>query len=71
VVPIGIASSYGVGGRDVERAFERGVNFFYWGMKRVGESVRDKALMRGRGMGLADRLVNLVSGFGPRSTWEL
>jgi predicted aldo/keto reductase-like oxidoreductase len=30
VVPLGLAASYGIGGREVERAFERGVNLFYW-----------------------------------------
>lgn len=31
---IGLGSSYGVGGSDIERAFERGVNFFMWGSRR-------------------------------------
>ena len=35
VVPLGMASSFGLGGRDVERAFERGVDFFYWGTARM------------------------------------
>jgi aryl-alcohol dehydrogenase-like predicted oxidoreductase len=30
VVPLGLAASYGIGGREVERAFERGLNLFYW-----------------------------------------
>jgi aryl-alcohol dehydrogenase-like predicted oxidoreductase len=34
VVPLGLASGYNLAGRDVERAFERGVNFFYWGSAR-------------------------------------
>lgn len=33
---LGLGSSYGVGERDVERAFERGVNYFYWGSRRRG-----------------------------------
>jgi aryl-alcohol dehydrogenase-like predicted oxidoreductase len=32
--PIGLGSSYGVGGADLERAFERGINFFFWGLRR-------------------------------------
>ncbi len=32
--PLGIASSYGLGGTDVERAFDRGVNYIYWGSFR-------------------------------------
>jgi aryl-alcohol dehydrogenase-like predicted oxidoreductase len=34
VMPLGLASGYNVSGRDVERAFERGVDFFYWGSAR-------------------------------------
>jgi aryl-alcohol dehydrogenase-like predicted oxidoreductase len=32
--PLGIGSSYGVGTADLERAFERGVNYFFWGSIR-------------------------------------
>jgi aryl-alcohol dehydrogenase-like predicted oxidoreductase len=151
VVPLGVASAYGVSGRDVEWAFERGVDFFYWAsarmpdfgaaLKRIGagprerikvviqsyarwpsgigsslekglralgydyadvlllgwwnlpprESILDAAaeqVRKGRakalmischnrltlvelGMSFADRLVNLVSGFGFRRTTEL
>jgi len=31
---VAVASSYGVGGRDLERAHERGVDFFFWGLRR-------------------------------------
>ncbi|HTJ40810.1 MAG TPA: hypothetical protein VL463_01905 [Kofleriaceae bacterium] len=34
---LGIASSYGIGAADVERAVERGVNYLYWGSRRTGE----------------------------------
>jgi predicted aldo/keto reductase-like oxidoreductase len=34
VGPLGLGSSYGIGARDVERAYERGVNFFLWGSLR-------------------------------------
>ena len=34
---IGLGSSYGVGSADVERAFERGVNFMFWGLRRRGD----------------------------------
>ena len=37
VGPIGLGSSYGLSGRDVERAFERGVDFFLWGSRRRGD----------------------------------
>ncbi len=33
---LGIGSSYGVGGADLERAYERGINFFFWGLRRTG-----------------------------------
>ncbi len=32
--PLGIGSSYGVPGKSVEEAFDRGVNYFYWGWRR-------------------------------------
>ncbi|MCB9563359.1 MAG: aldo/keto reductase [Kofleriaceae bacterium] len=31
---LGLGSSYGVAGRDVDRAVERGVNYLYWGSRR-------------------------------------
>ncbi len=31
---LGLGSSYGVAGKDVERAVERGVNYLYWGSRR-------------------------------------
>jgi hypothetical protein len=34
--PIGMAASYGVPAAAVERAFERGVNYLYWGSFRRG-----------------------------------
>lgn len=41
---IGLGSSYGVGGKDIERAYDNGVNFFMWGMRRrdgFGEGLRN------------------------------
>jgi aryl-alcohol dehydrogenase-like predicted oxidoreductase len=46
---LGLGSSFGVGEHDLERAFERGVNYFYWGSIRkswFGRGV--KRLARGR-----------------------
>ena len=37
VCPLGLASSYGVSGADVERAVERGVNYLYWGSLRKAD----------------------------------
>jgi aryl-alcohol dehydrogenase-like predicted oxidoreductase len=34
VSALGLASSFGVGSPDVEAAFERGINYFYWGSYR-------------------------------------
>ena len=35
VVPLGLAASYGIEGKEVERAFYRGLNLFYWGALRA------------------------------------
>lgn len=40
-------------------------------MRRVGASVHARAKARSQGMSLADRFINLVSGFGFRSTSQL
>lgn len=32
---LAIGSSYGVGGGDLERAFDKGVNFMFWGLRRT------------------------------------
>lgn len=40
---LALGSSYGVGGADLERAYERGVNFMFWGLRRrpkFGEGIR-------------------------------
>ena len=40
---LGISSSYGISGDALERAFERGVNYIYWGSRRMpsfGEGLR-------------------------------
>ena len=34
VGPVGLGSSFGLPGREVERAYERGINFFLWGSLR-------------------------------------
>ena len=48
---LGISASYGVPGRALERAFERGVNYIYWGTFRrgtFGEGLRHLAPQRDR-----------------------
>lgn len=37
VSALGLGSSYGLSGKDVERAFDRGVSFFLWGSRRRGD----------------------------------
>jgi aryl-alcohol dehydrogenase-like predicted oxidoreductase len=37
VSPLGLGSSYGLSGREVERAFDQGVNLMFWGMRRRGD----------------------------------
>lgn len=46
VAPIGLGSSYGLGAKGVERAFDRGVRFFLWGSRRrdaFGEGLKNLA----------------------------
>jgi aryl-alcohol dehydrogenase-like predicted oxidoreductase len=44
---IGLASGYGISGADVERAFERGVNYLYWSTpRRPGFGAAVRALAR-------------------------
>ncbi|HTS27103.1 MAG TPA: hypothetical protein VMH81_14605 [Bryobacteraceae bacterium] len=51
VGPLGLAASYGVPAAAVERAFERGVNYLYWGSMRrdaFGQAIRNLAPYRDR-----------------------
>ncbi len=44
---LGVASSYGIAGKAVEEAFERGVNYFYWGaLRREGFAAGLRALAK-------------------------
>lgn len=57
---LGLASSFGVASPDVERAFERGINYFYWGSYRLpgfGRGVKN--LSRGH----RDRMVVVVQSY--------
>jgi aryl-alcohol dehydrogenase-like predicted oxidoreductase len=48
---LGVAASYGVPGDAVERAFDRGVNYLYWGSMRTtafGNALRNLASRRDR-----------------------
>ncbi len=48
VVPLGVAASYGIPGKEVERAFERGLNLFYWGSRRAPDFGRALARIAAR-----------------------
>ena len=64
---LGLASSYGVGAREVDRAFERGVSFFFWGALRrasFGAALRRLAARR------RDELVIAIQSFAARP-WML
>ena len=56
---LGIASSYGVSGDALEQAFERGVNYIYWGSRRTasfGEGLQHLRAQR-------DRLVLVIQSY--------
>jgi aryl-alcohol dehydrogenase-like predicted oxidoreductase len=56
VTPLALGSSYGVGDLDIERAWERGINFFFWGMLRktsFGRGVRNVARTHRKDMVIA------------------
>ena len=56
---LGVAASYGVPARSVEQAFERGVNYLYWGSRRTGafaEAIRNLHSQR-------DRLVLVIQSY--------
>ena len=37
VSPVGLGASFGIGAREMEQAFERGINYFYWGSVRTDQ----------------------------------
>ena len=56
---LGVAASYGVPTRAVEQAFERGVNYLYWGSRRTGgfgQAIRNLSPQR-------DRLVLVIQSY--------
>jgi aryl-alcohol dehydrogenase-like predicted oxidoreductase len=57
---LGLGSSFGVGGADIEHAFERGINYFYYGSIRktgFGQAVRGLARQH------RDRMVIVVQSY--------
>ncbi len=66
---LGVAASYGVPVETVERAFEQGVNYFYWGSRRTdsfAEALRHLAPKRERFM-LVIQSYTRVAGLMARS----
>jgi len=56
---LGVSASYGVPARAVEQAFERGVNYLYWGSRRTGgfgQAIRNLSPQR-------DRMVLVVQSY--------
>jgi aryl-alcohol dehydrogenase-like predicted oxidoreductase len=74
---LGVAASYGVPAEVVERAFEQGVNYFYWGSLRkggFGEAVRHLAPQRDRFVLVVQsysRIANLIGWSVERALREL
>ena len=66
VGPIGLGASYGVSGADVERAFDHGVNYLYWGSRRRGDFGRGiKNLVAA---GHRDKLVVVIQSYSRLAT---
>jgi aryl-alcohol dehydrogenase-like predicted oxidoreductase len=65
VVPLGLAASYGIPGKDVERAFERGLNLFYWGTRRTPYFGRALRRIAGRERG---KVVTVIQSYS-RVPW--
>jgi aryl-alcohol dehydrogenase-like predicted oxidoreductase len=75
VMPIGLGSSYGIAGKDLERAFERGVNYFYWGTYRTrgfGQGLRTLARKhRGQMVLAVQSYTRVASLLAPSVEWAL
>ncbi len=56
---VGISSSYGASGDDLERAFERGVNYIYWGSRRTASFGEGLKRLRPR----RDRFVLVIQSY--------
>src|SRR5215472_11326101 len=68
VCRLGLASSYGAPASTVEQAFERGVNYFYWGSLRrsaFADGLRRLAPQRGRFLLVVQSYSRLSSLVGP------
>jgi hypothetical protein len=68
---LGLGSSYGLPARDVERAYEAGVDFFLWGSRRrsdFGEGLRNIATKDRSGMVIA---IQSYSRFASLLEWSV
>jgi len=66
VGPLGVGSSYGAPIEAYEEAFERGVNYFYWGSIRKASMAR--AIRNIIGKGKRDELVIVIQSFSRSSS---
>lgn len=65
---LGVSASYGVPAAAVERAFEHGVNYFYWGSFRrdaFAQALRNLASQRGRWVLVIQSYVPVAAWIGP------
>jgi len=68
--PLGLGSSFGIGSPDLEHAFERGINYFYWGSFRrpgFGRAVRSLAQQHRERMVIVVQSYTRVAGLMGRS----
>src|SRR5689334_6013443 len=66
VSPLGLAPAQPLSPREVERAFERGINYLYWGTARrsgFGQGIRNLARRHRDGMVVVVQSYTRVAGF--------
>ncbi|MEZ5398215.1 MAG: aldo/keto reductase [Bryobacteraceae bacterium] len=61
VGPVGLSASYGIPAKAVEAAFERGMNYLYFGSRRTGAFAEAVRNLRGR----RERMVAVVQSYTP------
>ena len=71
VSALGIASSYGLSAADVERAFERGINFLFWGSLRKGDFGRGVRAVAQKHRERAVIAIQSYSRFGWAMRWSV
>jgi aryl-alcohol dehydrogenase-like predicted oxidoreductase len=71
VGPLGLGSSYGLPGREVERAFDHGVSFFLWGSRRTPDFGRGLRALARRSREDIVIAVQSYSRFGSLLEWSV